>query len=315
MNKVKLSVILPCLNCESVISTQLSALEQQRCDQPWEIIIADNGSTDKTLDIVHKYQSRMPHLRVVDSSARPGAGAARNLAVPLAKGDYIVFCDADDEVCPGWLQALANALNNHYLVAGTLDLLKLNEAWRIPDHHHFGTRVSPHTETLPYRHAPHLRHAPAANLAIHKDLHSKIKGFDESIVFNQDMDYCLRLQQLGYPLTFVPEAVINYRLRHSMAETYRQMYRWGKYSVLVYRKHLGDKDIVQQLRFLFGGWRYLPGNVLRLRRRSDLFDLVGWLGGRLGEMHGCLLYLIFPKLKLRPSDHHLPSVKQENHGA
>lgn len=298
MNKVRLSVILPCLNCESVIATQLSALEQQRCDRPWEIIISDNGSTDKTLEIVQQYQSRLPHLRVIDSSARRGAGPARNLAVPFAQGDCIVFCDADDQVCPGWLQALANALDHHQLVAGALDLLALNQPWRIPDQHHFGTRESPHTEAFRYRHAPHLRHASASNLALHKDLHFRINGFDESIAFNQDMDDCLRLQKLGCQLTFVPEAVINYRLRHSMAGTYRQGYRWGKYSVLIYKKHLGDQDIVQQFRFVFGGWRHLPAMILKLRQRSDLFELAGWLGGRFGEINGCLTYLLAPKLKL-----------------
>lgn len=294
--ETQLSVIVPCINCEDVISTQLSALEGQICDRPWEIIISDNGSTDKTLEVVKTYQARMPHLRVVNSSARKGAGAARNIAVAQAKGEYIVFCDADDQVHPGWLQALANALDTHEVVAGVLDLLVLNQSWRVPDHHHFGTKDSPHVGLLSYRHIPHLKHAPAANMALHKDIHVKVGGFDESVMFNQDMDYCLRLQKLGYSLTFVPEAVIDYRLRHSLLGTYRQIYRWGKYSVLVYKNHVGNGDGIQQMRYLFGGWRYLPLKLLRIRKKSDVFKLVGWLGGRIGEVEGCLKYFVMPKL-------------------
>lgn len=295
---INVSVIIPCLNCEGVISTQLSALERQACDRPWEIIVSDNGSKDETLKVVKTYQARMPHLRVVDSSARKGSGPARNIAVTQAKGDYIVFCDADDQVRPGWLQALIDALDTHEVVIGALDLLALNQSWRVPDHHHFGTKNSPQTGLLPYRHIAHLKHASAANMALHKDIHVQVGGFDESIMFTQDTDYCLRLQKLGHSLTFVPEAVVDYRLRHSLLGTYRQIYRWGKYSVLVYKNHLGNSDGIQQMRYLVGGWRYLPMKLLKIRKKSDVFKLVGWLGGRVGEVEGCLKYLIIPKLDI-----------------
>lgn len=296
MHSIEVSVVVPCINCESVISTQLSALERQKCDRPWEIIISDNGSTDKTLAVVKTYQARMPHLRVIDSSARRGAGCARNIAVTQAKGNYIIFCDADDQVHPGWLQALADALDKHEMVAGALDLVALNEPWRVPDRHHFGTQDSPQTSLLPYAPMPKLNHAPAANMGLHKYVHVQVGGFDESLMFNQDMDYCIRVQKLGYSLTFVPKAVVDYRLRHSLLKTYLQSYRWGKYGVIVYRNNLGNNNGIQQLRFLFGGWRHLPMILLRTNKKSGMFDLATWLGRRVGEMQGCIKYLILPKL-------------------
>jgi glycosyltransferase involved in cell wall biosynthesis len=296
MDEVGLSVIVPCLNCEDVIATQLTALEGQRCDRPWEILIADNGSTDRTLGIVQDYQTRMPHLRIVDASARRGAGPARNIAALEARGHALAFCDADDAVRPGWVQAMVTALDQHDVVAGALDLQALNPAWRLPKYHHFGIPGSPHTDVFRYRHAPHLRHASASNLAVRRSLHLEVGGFDETIRFNQDMDYCLRLQTLGYSLTFVPEAIVDYRLRHTLGATCRQGYRWGNYSVLIYRNHLGDANLTQHLRFLFGGWRYLPQILAGVRTRADWFELAGWWGGRWGEVQGCLTYLILPRL-------------------
>jgi glycosyltransferase involved in cell wall biosynthesis len=52
---MKLSVIIPCLNGAATIATQLAALARQQWDQPWEIVVADNGSTDESAGIVERY--------------------------------------------------------------------------------------------------------------------------------------------------------------------------------------------------------------------------------------------------------------------
>jgi glycosyltransferase involved in cell wall biosynthesis len=300
---VKLSIVIPCYNCEDVIATQLSALAEQVCNQPWEVIVADNGSSDQTLAVVERYRSRLPHLKIVDASQRRGASHARNVAIAEADGDFILFCDGDDEVQPGWLQAMANAFEKHDFIAGALNLEKLNEPWRVPKSHLFGTPGSPQTEACQYRHLPARRYAPAANLGIKKSLHLKVGGFDETVQFNQDLDYCLRVQALGYGLFFVPDSVVEYRLRHDLLKTYRQFYRWGRYSIFIYRRHIGLGSPLQRLKFLVGGWRHLPGNLITTRTKADWFDLVSWLGGRLGEMHGCLEFLIFPNLLSQPASH------------
>ncbi|MGB3651561.1 MAG: glycosyltransferase, partial [Rivularia sp. (in: cyanobacteria)] len=53
---MKLSVVIPCFNAANTIAAQLEAFTKQQCSEPWEIIIADNGSTDETLEIVKQYQ-------------------------------------------------------------------------------------------------------------------------------------------------------------------------------------------------------------------------------------------------------------------
>jgi glycosyltransferase involved in cell wall biosynthesis len=66
---MRLGVIIPCLDGSQTIAGQLEALARQECSDPWEIVLADNGSTDGTLDIVRRYQERLPNLRIVDASA------------------------------------------------------------------------------------------------------------------------------------------------------------------------------------------------------------------------------------------------------
>ncbi|MEO1764635.1 MAG: glycosyltransferase, partial [Cyanobacteria bacterium J06629_18] len=69
---MQLSVVIPCFNAASTIAAQLEAFTQQQCSETWEIIIADNGSTDESLNIVKQYQQNLPNLRIVDASLTKG---------------------------------------------------------------------------------------------------------------------------------------------------------------------------------------------------------------------------------------------------
>lgn len=128
---MKLSIIIPCFNAGQTIAVQLEALAQQEWSQPWEIIIADNGSTDETIKIVQTYQQRLPNLKIVDASKKRGAAHARNVGARVAQSEALAFCDADDEVAPGWVAAMGEALSEYDLVGGRDEHWKLNEPWLV----------------------------------------------------------------------------------------------------------------------------------------------------------------------------------------
>ncbi|MES1211451.1 MAG: glycosyltransferase family 2 protein, partial [Acidobacteriota bacterium] len=129
----KLSVIIACLNAASTLRDQLDGLAGQTWsgdwERDWEVIVADNGSTDGSQALVESYRGRIPGLRVVDASDRKGQAHARNVGSVHATGDALLFVDADDQVAPGWLEALAAALSRHAFVACRYDNQALNPAW------------------------------------------------------------------------------------------------------------------------------------------------------------------------------------------
>lgn len=90
-----ISVIIPVYNSEDVIRRSLDSLLNQTY-QNLEIIVVDDGSTDKTPDILRDYQAqqkvKMQVLRIENS----GQGKARTVGIQAAEGDLIAFCDADD---------------------------------------------------------------------------------------------------------------------------------------------------------------------------------------------------------------------------
>lgn len=97
----KLSVIVPVYNGEGYIRSCLdSVLHKQNIGNALEVICIDDGSTDKTSDILDEYRKADQRLHVVrfEEKQQAGAGAARNIGLKLARGEFIHFIDSDDQV-------------------------------------------------------------------------------------------------------------------------------------------------------------------------------------------------------------------------
>lgn len=226
---MKISVIVPCLNAADTIGLQLEALAHQDYAEPWELIIADNGSTDQTAQVVTQFQQKIPGLRFLDASNERGSSFARNSAASVAQGDFLLFCDADDEVSPGWITAMARALEQHDLVAGECDLRRLNEDWVYLCCADERGGVTDHPYHLPY--------AGTNNLGIRRAIHDTIGGFDLALLALQDADYCWRAQYTGIRLELAKDAIISFRFRSSLKKMCQRSYKQGVYNVLVHKKH------------------------------------------------------------------------------
>ena len=94
--KPKVSVIIPVRNGERTISRAIESAFAQTFQGPIEVIVANDGSTDHTGDVLARYVSRLRIINLPPS----GVSAARNAAVKASSGDYIAFLDADDEWLP-----------------------------------------------------------------------------------------------------------------------------------------------------------------------------------------------------------------------
>ena len=104
------SVVVPIRNAEDHVGEQLAALAGQTYRGPWELLVVDNGCSDRSIQIVESFRERLPSLVVVDATPRRGLGRARNAgAAAAATGPLLAYCDADDVVARDWLAALAEA--------------------------------------------------------------------------------------------------------------------------------------------------------------------------------------------------------------
>ena len=125
----ELSVVIPARNAADTIGVQLESLARQRFDRPWEVVVVDNGSTDDTRAVAQSFADRLPSLRIVDASERQSIGYARNRGVEAARGRLIAYCDADDAVSEGWLEAIAAGPRPLRRRRDAADHDLLNEDW------------------------------------------------------------------------------------------------------------------------------------------------------------------------------------------
>jgi GT2 family glycosyltransferase len=279
---VELSVILPSHNGARTIAVQLEALSRQQWSGEWELVFVDNCSTDGTRAIVESFRDRLPSLQVVDAGERNGISYALNCGVEAAKGTSILLCNDDDEVAPGWLAAMGDALREDELVAGGLEHERLNEPRMI------GVRGQPQTDRLPeWGFLPYLPFAFGATIGVRRSLHEAIGGFDEKITpAAEDMDYCWRLQLAGAEIRFVPDAVTHYRMRDDIRGLWRQAWNYGIGNVLVYKKHreLGLAPPPRPWRRGGQAWLGLGKRALLAWSRPRFLLLVWHVGLRAGML-------------------------------
>ena len=110
---MKFSVITPAYNCQEYIGRTIESVINQ--DYPdWEMLVVNDGSTDRTLQIAQKYSAIDSRIKVINSLKNIGNPASpRNLGLKEASGEFIAFLDADDRFFPNKLSEVLNFFRNH----------------------------------------------------------------------------------------------------------------------------------------------------------------------------------------------------------
>jgi glycosyltransferase involved in cell wall biosynthesis len=218
--QLELSVVIPAFNAEATIGDQLEALANQDASFCFEVIVADNGSTDGTVDVVKMWQKRIPNLLLVDASERRGPSHARNAGAKRGNAPFLAFCDADDVVSTQWVREIHKALQAVEMVGGMTDYARLNPGreWD------FGDNVPLYRD----RAMPFFWATGAGNMGIRASVFREVGGFDERFSAGEDKDLCFRVQALGYSITGSESAVVHIRHRAGIVQMMRQTYAYGR---------------------------------------------------------------------------------------
>jgi len=221
-------VIVPVLNGETHVGAQLGALASQTYEGDLEVVVVDNGCTDRTVEVARSWEDRLPSLTIADARRRRGLNHARNAGTAAARGDFLVFCDADDVAAPGWLDAMAAAAPHADVVGGRNEWETLNDpvaiAWR---------PSRPMTSLM--RDHGFLPYAAGGNLGVWRQVAQGVR-WDEKFSFGgSDQVFAWRVQLAGYRLAYAPDALMRLRFRHSLRAVARQFYGYGRAGASVHR--------------------------------------------------------------------------------
>jgi glycosyltransferase involved in cell wall biosynthesis len=197
------SIIIPTYNCDRYIVRAVeSVLEQEDCS--YEIIIIDDGSTDRTQQVLEPYVDRLRYIL----QNNQGVAAARNRGIDLAKGNLIAFLDADDYFLPGKLVAQAT------IFAQRPDLGIVHSGWqRVND---LGQKI---LDVCPWDNIPELdlvnwlRWKPVLPSAMmfRREWLQYVGGFDLRFPPAEDTDLVLRLALEGCKSVWLRQITVCYR--------------------------------------------------------------------------------------------------------
>ena len=290
------SVIVPVLNGEETIGNCVASL--LRTDYPperREILVVDNGSTDRTVEIVKGFPVGLL------CEERQGASAARNRGIEASRGEILAFIDADCMVTTEWLRELVQGFENKEVgvVAGEV----VAYPPRTPAERYIAMqRPRLHLGTLSYPISPWFA---SANSALRREVFDLIGLFDVRFPGTggcEDIDFAWRfLQSKRFKLIYRPKAVVFHRHRVTTRGLFKQYRAYGYGQAMLRRKYpdrlawdwrreLGAYKDLFLTAFALGGAAIR--SRLKVRNTADFSyqysDLARKLGARIGFTSGML---------------------------
>lgn len=217
MKKLKVSIILPVYDEEKVIEGCLKSLLSQT--YPCEIIVIDDGSTDRTIKLVKKF-----NVRLLKQNHR-GYGPACNYGASKAKGDILVFIDADQTCDKDCIKKLIDPILRGEAI-GTINTYEyvsnINNIWSRC--WNIGEKIP--LKEINKRRSLDTNKGTEVYRAILKNKFLKVKGFDENVGYADD-----RIgKKLGVLAKPVDDAVIYHKNPSSLYEIYKHAVWIGKSS-------------------------------------------------------------------------------------
>ncbi len=216
---VSTSVIIPVYNDpDGLIATVESLLDQSTDD--YEIIIADNGSTDKTKAIAKKY-TESKEVRLVVEDEIQGSYAARNAGISIATGDVLGFIDADMWVENDYIESISEEIlvNGFKYIGCNVEVVAQNDIisrYNLADafdiEHYINNR----------------RFAPTNCLVVHRELFDTVGLFDTQLISSGDFEFGRRVANAGYEMKHMPEITVYHPARGTLQELAKKNTRIGR---------------------------------------------------------------------------------------
>lgn len=232
---MKISVVIPVYNRPEMVVRAIESVRSQTLS-PYEIVVVDDGSTDRTPAVLRKYDSLIRSLRTPNR----GVAAARNAGVAIAEGEWIAFLDSDDMWDPKKLEIQSAFHKTHpdILISHTAEIWIKRGRRIFQKRHHEKPQGWCFYENLPF-----CKIAPSS-VMIARTLFEKMGGFDETFRICEDYDLWLRITR-SYFLGLIDVPLVTKYGGHRDQLSATPIIERHRIEAL--RKHLPDKRVVSQI--------------------------------------------------------------------
>jgi lipopolysaccharide/colanic/teichoic acid biosynthesis glycosyltransferase/glycosyltransferase involved in cell wall biosynthesis len=224
-----ISVIVPAYNAEATLNECLAALENQTLDRHrYEIIVVDDGSTDRTAEIAQRWEVRL----IQQTNAGPAM--ARNQGAQAAQGELLLFTDADCAPAFDWIEQMAAPFSNPKVMGA-------KGTYRTHQKHLVSRFVQLEYEGKYDRMTQwdRIDFVDTYSAAYRRSVFLANGGFDTSFstASVEDQEFSFRLARKGYRLIFIPEAVVYHHHDATLGEYWRRKFGIGYWKALLLRWH------------------------------------------------------------------------------
>jgi glycosyltransferase involved in cell wall biosynthesis len=200
---MSVSVVIPIYNRSKQIARAIESVQAQT-ESDFEIIVVDDGSTDRSAQVIKECARKDPRICLIEHGQRKGAQAARNTGIRAARGHWIAFLDSDDQWLPDSLKVRLQlaAEKKLHVVHSDCYILKPGSA----ELQRFG---HPRFQGNVYRHLLCRCGTLFPSFLVSKEALIRIGYLDETVVSYQEWDTAIRLAKY-YDFAFVQEPTFIY---------------------------------------------------------------------------------------------------------
>jgi glycosyltransferase involved in cell wall biosynthesis len=267
-----ISIIIPVKNFERTIEKTFEyLLNVDYLRDSWEWVIADGGSTDKTVEIIKQWQKRYPFIKLVEIPNCPSPGFARNKALEVVKGDFLFFTDADCAPCKEWVNEMLKHFNIDTKIAAVggeiytlrVDPNNLVEAWC--QHFRFNM-VSPRygfiregyyaefpKEPKPIDIAGHKAYFfGTCNVAYRRSAMKEIGAKFWERPTGEDMDLSYQHRSKGWKFYFAPKAKVDHMHRADLKSLRKVWVTYGQAHLPLIDKYVKKRMLQVVFQFIKG---------------------------------------------------------------
>lgn len=221
----KISFIIIAYNEERNIANCMGIILNQRelKNSDYEIIVVNDGSRDETANIVINLSKNSKRIQLIDLKENRGRGFARHAGVKKAKGDYIVFIDADITLPENWLVKVMPQLEQFDAVGGIAipdgDVMYICEKFKLEP------KPLPATTGI------------TGNNVIYKSEILKKIGFNPEIRDGEETDLNWRLKEAGYKIKLIEDLFVTHKENISSKKSLKRIFSYGKGATKLFNKH------------------------------------------------------------------------------